>query len=119
MRQGVKHVVQSSPSDRRQDLRVSLELHCKLEIAEIELAAMITDLSLGGAGITLAFPIPRFTGSQVRSVNIDQIGRLKVVHRWRTSNRIGVAFESQATARPRIRDFFDANGIDIGEGARP
>ena len=79
---------------------------------------MITDLSLGGAGITLAFPIPRFGGSQVRSINIDQIGRFKVVHRWRTSNRIGVAFKSQDTARPRIKDFFDANGIDVGEWPR-
>lgn len=106
----MRRLVSLSRMARRRDGRAAVQIPCHVQTSEFELPATVIDLSLGGAGIVLQPGAPSFVGRDLRHVRIDGLGGFDVVFRWKSHERMGVSFRSEA-AREVVRAYFDANDI--------
>ena len=100
-------------SATRREGRQPVRLPCKLNMKDHELHATVHDLSYGGAGVSLMPGTYGIQPSALRSISIQDVGTFDVVFRWKTSDKLGVAFKSEASARARLKAYFDANGISL------
>lgn len=96
--------------------RVGMELPCRIVTGDRAFPAMLSDLSLEGACV-MAPDLPEFMPLGLRAIEVDDIGSLDVIFRWRQGNRVGVSFRTEHDARPRLERFFADHGIHIGAGA--
>ncbi len=99
--------------DGLDDGRVGIDLSCRVIAGDDVFPATLSDLSHGGACIT-AQDAPDFTGNSLKSLDIDGLGRLDVIYRWRRGARIGVSFLRDHDARPRIDAFLAERGLSVG-----
>lgn len=108
----MRRMVSQFGSQQRKDGRAVLRLPCRVQTPDIEMPATVIDLSFGGAGISLPPGLASFGANNVRQISIEGLGAFDVIFRWKTSDRMGVSFRSQDSAKARIKAYFDANGIE-------
>lgn len=100
-------------SDFLDDGRVALDLPCHVVTWDQAIPGRISDLSFGGACLS-APGAPELSPREVQSLEVEGLGRVDVVFRWRRHDRIGVSFRQEYDARPRIEAFLEERGMAIG-----
>ena len=108
----MRRMVSQFGSQQRRDGRAELRLPCRVRAPDFEMPATVVDLSYGGAGISVPSGLATFGANNVRQISIEGLGAFEVIFRWKTSDRMGVSFKSQDSAKARIKAYFDANGIE-------
>ena len=94
------------------DDRVSLDLACVATTLNSSVAGIVTDLSYGGACITLDAGNPGFPLSELRRIEADELGAFDIIFRWQRGEKIGVSFRSEDAARAPIKAFFEKRRME-------
>ncbi len=103
-------------ADMLDDGRVDMDLPCRIITGEHAFPAVLSDVSYDGACLQ-APTLPEFLPLGLRAIELDGLGTLDVIFRWRRGDRVGVSFRLEHDARPRLERYFAARATRTGAQA--
>lgn len=84
--------------------RVALSFTCRLFTLRDSVRGVVTDLSADGLCARIEDP-EGVDPVQIRNIEIDGLGGLEVLFRWRRDDCVGLSFRRAHVAQPRIDAF--------------
>ncbi len=96
--------------------RVAIDLPCKIYTGSHAFAGRLSDLSFDGACLT-APGAPEFMPTGLEVLEVEGLGPIDVIFRWRRQERIGVSFRREHETRPRVEAFLEGRRKKIGARA--
>ena len=98
------------PNSRRQHRRVTTDQRAKIVLGGHSYACRITDISYGGAGLTIS-PMPNVLLGDAL-LEFAAVGAIPCVVRWSSMTKIGVEFTLSDSGRRRLRSQLKKLGLD-------